>query len=153
MRRLQFLLAIRQLEKNKGFTLLNILGLTLGLTTFFFITLYVVDELSYDRYNKNVDRIYRVNSDLKIGDRISYMADAAPPVAGILKANYPEVEDVVRVFPQSSSRFQKGSEQIEETRIAIVDPDFFKIFTLHMIAGDPPGSLCWAGSSCCLSPW
>jgi len=80
MRRLQFLLAIRQLEKNKGFTLLNILGLTLGLTTFFFITLYVVDELSYDRYNKNVDRIYRVNSDLKIGDRISYMADAAPPV-------------------------------------------------------------------------
>ena len=78
MRRLQFLLAIRQLEKNKGFTLLNILGLTLGLTTFFFITLYVVDELSYDRYNRNADRIYRVNSDLKIGDRVSYMADAAP---------------------------------------------------------------------------
>jgi putative ABC transport system permease protein len=141
MRRLQFLLAIRQLEKNKGFTLLNILGLTLGLTTFFLITLYVVDELSYDRYNKNVDRIYRVNSDLKIGDRISYMADAAPPVAGILKANYPEVGNVVRVFPQSSSRFQKGNEQIEETRIAIVDPDFFKIFTLRIIAGDPGTAL------------
>jgi putative ABC transport system permease protein len=46
MRRLQFLLAIRQLQRNKGFTLLNILGLTLGLTTFFFITLYVVNELS-----------------------------------------------------------------------------------------------------------
>jgi putative ABC transport system permease protein len=141
MRRLHLLLAIRQLRTNRSFTLLNILGLTLGMATFFFIVLYVVDELNYDRYNTNANRIYRVNTDLKVGDRISSMADAAPPVAGLLRDNYPEVQSVTRVFPQYASRFKKGTDLIEEHHIAIADSDFFKVFTLPMIAGDPATAL------------
>ena len=141
MRRLHLLLAIRQLRTNRSFTLLNILGLTLGLATFFFIVLYVVDELGYDRYNKNASRIYRVNTDLRIGDHISYMADAAPPVAGLLRDNYPEVQSVVRILPQYASRFKKGNDLIEEQHIAIADADLFSIFTLPMIAGDPATAL------------
>jgi len=141
MRRLNLLLAIRQLQRHRGFTLLNILGLTLGLTTFFLIILYVVDELNYDRYNMNVQRIYRINTDLKIGDHISYMADAAPPVAGILRDNYPEVQSVVRIFPQYGSRFKKGNDLIEEKHIAVADADLFKIFTLPMITGNPATAL------------
>jgi putative ABC transport system permease protein len=58
--------AIRTLLKNKGFTAINVLGLALGLATCLLIVFYVVDELSYDRYNANSDRIYRVNEDLKL---------------------------------------------------------------------------------------
>jgi putative ABC transport system permease protein len=141
MRRLQFLLAIRQLRKNKGFTLLNILGLTLGLTTFICITLYVADELRYDRYNLHADRIYRVNSDMKLNDHISYMADAAPPVAATLMTHYPEVQAAVRLLPQGGSRFLKGTRAIKEDRIVVCDPEIFEVFSLPMIVGNPVTAL------------
>jgi putative ABC transport system permease protein len=141
MRRFNLLLAIRQLQKNKGFTLLNILGLTLGLTTFVCITLYVVDELRYDRFNLNADRIYRVNSDMNLNDHVSYMADAAPPVAANLEAHYPEVQTAVRLLPQGGSRFQSGNETIREDRVVVADPDIFEVFTLPMIDGDPATAL------------
>ena len=141
MRRLQFLLAIRHLGKSKGFTVLNILGLTLGLTTFICITLYVVDELGYDRYNHNADRIYRVNSDMLLNDHVSYMADAAPPVAATLKTHYPEVQAAVRLLPQGGSRFLKGTRAIKEDRVVVCDPEIFEVFTLPMIAGNPATAL------------
>jgi len=141
MRRLHLRLAIRQLQRNKGFTLLNILGLTLGLATFFVITLYVVDELSYDRYNRNANRIYRVNTDLRLGQHISYMADAAPPVAPTLQRNYPEVQQAVRMLPQPGLRFLKGDAKIAEPRVVVCDPQVFDIFTLPMIEGNPATAL------------
>jgi putative ABC transport system permease protein len=141
MRRLQLLLAVRNLQRNRGFTLLNILGLTLGLTTFLCITLFVVDEFRYDRYNRNADRIYRVNSDMKLTDHISYMADAAPPVAATLRDNYPDVQTAVRLLPQAGHRFLKGTRPIREDRIVICDPAIFDVFTLPMIAGNPATAL------------
>src|SRR5580693_2389309 len=141
MRRFNLTLAIRQLQKNKGFTLLNILGLTLGLTPLVCITLFVVDELRYDRFNGNADRIYRVNSDMMMNDHVSYMADAAPPVAANLQAHYPEVQTAVRLLPQGGSRFQSGNESIREDRVVVADPDIFEVFTLPMIAGDPATAL------------
>jgi len=141
MLRFNLLLAIRQLQKNKGFTLLNIFGLTLGLTTFVCITLFVVDELRYDRFNDNAGRIYRVNSDMMMNDHVSYMADAAPPVAANLRTHYPEVQTAVRLLPQGGSRFQKGNESIREDRVVVADPGIFEIFTLPMIAGDPATAL------------
>ena len=60
--------AFRSLQKNKGFTAINVFGLALGLAACLLIVFYVVDELSYDNYNVNANRIYRVNEDLKLGD-------------------------------------------------------------------------------------
>src|SRR5580658_9657318 len=59
--------AFRSLWKNKGFSAINILGLAIGLATCLLILIYVSDELSYDRYNVNADRIYRVDNDIKFG--------------------------------------------------------------------------------------
>src|SRR5579872_6108263 len=112
MRRFQFLLAIRHLKANRSFTLLNIAGLTLGLTTFLCITLYVIDELSYDRFNRKADRIYRINTDLKLDSRVTYMADAAPPVAPALLSHYPQVQAAVRMLPQPGTRFLHGQEKL-----------------------------------------
>jgi putative ABC transport system permease protein len=142
MRRLQFLLAIRQLQKNKGFTLLNILGLTLGLTTFLCITLYVVDELSYDRYNRNADRIYRVNTDMRLNGKNTYLADAAPPVGQTLVRNYPEVEKAARLLPvEGGMRVGKGNTEIQETRVVMCDPEILRIFTLPFVDGNPATAL------------
>jgi putative ABC transport system permease protein len=135
-------LAYRQLSKTRGFTLLNILGLTLGLTTFLLIILYVADEWSYDRFNTKADRIYRVVTDIKANGQISHYADAAPPVAPILQKNYPQVEQAIRVLPQNVN-FRNGNsnQEIRESNVSIVDPEIFSVFTLPMIEGDPATAL------------
>ncbi|HEY4336003.1 MAG TPA: ABC transporter permease, partial [Puia sp.] len=146
MSSLQFKLAIRQLKKNKAFTLLNILGLTLGLTTFLLIVLYVTDELNFDRYNTKFDRIVRLNTDVVLNSQPSAFADAAPPVAATLKAHFPEVEQTARISPLTDAsnsviRFRKGDREISEIAVAQADPTLFQIFDLPMLKGDPSTAL------------
>ncbi|HXO75020.1 MAG TPA: ABC transporter permease, partial [Puia sp.] len=136
-----FKTAVRNLLRNKGFTFLNVFGLTLGLATCLLIVLYVVDELSYDRYNVNAGRIYRVNTDLKVNGKVSYFASATPPVAATLTAHYPEVEKAVRIYHAEARRFRKGNEEIEEEHTFICDPEIFNVFTLPMTQGDPATAL------------
>jgi putative ABC transport system permease protein len=132
-----FKLAIRHLTKNRAFTLLNNLGLTLGLATFLLIALYVADEWNYDRFNTKADRIARLNTDLFSDSRLSQFADAAPPVAPTLIRDYPEVETAARCLREDGIRFRMGSQDINEHHTASVDPAFFNIFTLPVIEGDP----------------
>ncbi len=141
MRPTNLRLAIRQLIKTRGFTVLNILGLTLGLTTFLLIVLFIANECSYDRWNANADRIYRVNTDLNLNQHISYMADAAPPVAPTLLKNYPQVEQAVRLLPQPGMRFKQAGHLIAEPHVVICDPHIFAVFTLPMVAGNPATAL------------
>ena len=136
-----FKTALRNLLRNKGFTFLNVFGLTLGLATCLLIVLYVVDELSYDRYNVNAARIYRVNTDLKVNGKVSYFASATPPVAGTLTAHYPEVEKAARIYHAEARRFKKGNEEIEEEHTFVCDPEIFSVFTLPMTEGDPVTAL------------
>ncbi len=129
-------LALRQLRKNKTFTTLNILGLSIGLTTFLLIVLYIKDELSFDRYNKNADRIVRINSDLVDDGKLTSFADAAPVVAAALKTNYAQVESTARFAPQQGVRFRRGNDDLTEQYVATVDPSFFQVFTLKTLDGD-----------------
>ena len=95
--------AYRSLLKNKGFTAINVLGLALGLATCLLIVFYVFDELSYDRYNVNLDRIYRVNNDIKFGGNENSYSESPAPTAAALKADFPEIEQVMR-FRQRGGR-------------------------------------------------
>ncbi|MBK0379171.1 ABC transporter permease [Mucilaginibacter segetis] len=133
--------AFRSISKNKSFTLINILGLALGLTTCLFIVFYVVDELSYDRYNINANRIFRVNEDLKLGDNSVQYAVAMPPLAKTLKAEYPYVEDAVRIKNAGATHVKKNNVNIIENRLAFADASLFNVFTLPMISGDPKTAL------------
>ena len=74
-------IAWRNLMMNKAFTLINVLGLALGLTTCLLIVFYVFDELSYDRYNTKIDWIYRINSDIKFGGNENSYAQSPAPTA------------------------------------------------------------------------
>ena len=89
--------AFRNLVKSKFYTSLNIIGLAAGLATCLLIMLYVMDELSYDKYNINADRIYRVNNEVKFGDNHFDMA-VSPALLGItMVREFPEVEQYTRL--------------------------------------------------------
>ena len=134
-------LALRQFQKNRSFSILNLLGLTLGLTTFLLIVLYVTDELSYDRYNVNAHRIVRIHTDINIHNQLTQFADASPAVAAKIAQTYPEVEKAVRVLPEDDHLFRHGGENIREPRLAYVDPGFFDVFTFQTLDGDPARAL------------
>jgi putative ABC transport system permease protein len=133
--------AVRSLYKNKGFTAINILGLALGLATCLLIVFYVVDELSYDRYNTNADRIYRVNEDLKLGENNVQYAVAMPPLAKTLKVEYPYIEDATRIKAAGTTHVKKGNINMIENRVGFVDASIFNVFTLPMVSGDPKTAL------------
>ena len=133
--------AFRSLLKNKGFTAINILGLALGLGACLLIVFYVVDELSYDRYNTKSERIYRVNADLKLGENRKDYAVVMPPLAKTLVAEYPYVEDAVRIKNAYTMHVKKGEVNMVENKVAFADPSLFNVFTLPMISGDSKTAL------------
>jgi putative ABC transport system permease protein len=134
-------IAFKSLLKTRNVTIINVLGLALGLATCLLIVFYVVDDLSYDRYNAKADRIYRINSDIKYGGNSSSYAVSPPPLANALAPNIPEVELATRIIAAVDSRFKKGNEHISETKVAYADASLFDVFTLPMIAGDPKTAL------------
>jgi putative ABC transport system permease protein len=133
--------AFRSLQKNKGFTTINVLGLALGLATCLLIVFYVVDELSYDKYNVNSSRIYRVNEDLKLGDNKVQYAVCMAPLAQTLKNDFPDVENAVRLKKIGDMHVTKGTESILEDNALFADPSVFDVFTLPAIYGDEKTAL------------
>jgi putative ABC transport system permease protein len=133
--------AFRNLLKNKGFTAINVLGLALGLTTCLLIVFYVFDELSYDRYNVNADRIYRINNDVKFGGNEGSYSESPAPTAAALKADFPEIEQVTRFRQRGGNQVKKGNQNIQEDNMVYADPAIFSVFTLPMIDGKPATAL------------
>jgi putative ABC transport system permease protein len=133
--------AYRSLLKNKGFTTINVLGLTLGIATCLLIVFYVMDELSFDRFNDNADRIYRVNNDIKFGGMENSYAVAPPPAAMALKADFPEVEQVTRLWSYGGVRVKKDNQIIPEDNVLFADSTLFSVFTLPMVDGNPAEAL------------
>ncbi len=137
-----FKIAIRNLWKNKAFSAINIIGLAVGLAVCLLITLYVVDELSYDRYNKNAGRIYRVDADVKFGGNELRLAVASDPMGATLKKDYPQVEEYARIYTSEGSKLiKKGNEYIEEEHVANADSTLFNVFTLPAIEGNTKTAL------------
>jgi putative ABC transport system permease protein len=133
--------AFRNLLKNKGFTVLNVLGLALGLATCLLIVFYIFDELSYDRFNIKADRIYRVNNDIKFGGNENSYAVSPAPMAAAFLSDIPEVEQVVRFRYRGGMRVKTGNERIQESRMIYADPSVFSLFTFPMISGNPVTAL------------
>ncbi|MEJ7679050.1 MAG: ABC transporter permease [Segetibacter sp.] len=92
-----FKIAFRSFWRNKSYSAINIFGLAMGLATCLMITLFVFDELSYDKHNKNADRIYRVNTDIKLNNSLFKDRATPAPMADILLKDYPQIEQVVRI--------------------------------------------------------
>ena len=135
-------IAWRNLLKNKTFSLINIIGLASGLACFILITLYITDELSYDRYHEKANRIYRINSDIRFGGTDLNMAVSADPMGATLKKDYPQVEEFTRIYASEGSKlFKKENAYITEDRVVYADSTLFEVFTFPAIAGNTKTAL------------
>jgi putative ABC transport system permease protein len=130
-------IAWRNLVRNKAFSIINITGLAIGLSCFLLIALYVMDELSYDRFYPNADRIYRINSDVRFGGADLHMPVTSDMMGELLKKDYPQVENYTRIYTFSGDKLiKKGNDYIDEERVAHVDSTFFDVFQLPVAEGD-----------------
>lgn len=135
-------IAWRNLWKNKAFTFINITGLATGLACFILITLYVSDELSFDKHLDNVENIYRINSDIRMGSTDLKLAVCSDPMGSTLKKDYPEVEEYTRIYTSSGSKLiKKDNSFITESRVANADSTFFSVFQLPAIEGNTSSAL------------
>ena len=134
--------AWRNLLKNKVFSVINILGLAIGLSCFLLISMYVLDELSYDKYNDKSARIYRVHSDIRFGGS-DLILPVSPDIMGAtLKKDYPEIEEFTRLYTSGGSKLiRKGTQFINENAVGHADSTIFKVFTLPVLSGDPNTAL------------
>jgi len=129
--------AWRNLLKNKAFSLINIAGLAIGIACFILIGNYVLDELSYDRWNKNADQIYRVDADIILGGSELNLAVSSDPMGATLKQDYPQVKEYVRLYGSSGSKLiKKGDEFINEPSVVHADSTLLRIFPFEVVAGD-----------------
>ncbi|RFZ95320.1 ABC transporter permease [Mucilaginibacter conchicola] len=129
-------IAFKNLLKNRNVTLINIFGLALGLASCLLIVFYVVDELSFDRFNTNAERIYRVNTDISFGGNAASYAIGAPPLAAEAVNKLPQVEKAVRITAATEVRFKKGNESISEAKVANADSTLFDVFSLPVLHGN-----------------
>ncbi|MHA7102007.1 ABC transporter permease [Roseivirga pacifica] len=135
--------ALRSLRKNKSYSLLNILGLASGMLVFMLITRYVTYELSYDGYHEKKDRIFRVykRDDGNVYQGTDQFAVVPAPLPTAMKAEFPEVEAAARVLRRQNALIEVGDEFFIESNLHGVDPDFFEIFSLEILKGDPNSPL------------
>jgi len=133
--------ALRNLWKNKAFSAINIIGLASGLAVCLLIVLYVVDELSYDKYNVKADRIYRIDADIFFNNTSAIFAVSPDPLGPALKRDFPGIEEIARVNYQGGILIKKNNQNVQDDNAAFADSTFFKVFTVSMIEGDPSTAL------------
>jgi putative ABC transport system permease protein len=135
--------AWRNILRGKGFSLLNIAGLAVGLAVCVLILLYVRAETSYDAYHTYVDRTYRVqNASLKADGSIGgEFATLAPSFALLLRNDLPEIERLARTWNPSGTVVRSGDRTFTEERFFFAEPEIFDILTLPLLQGDPATAL------------
>ncbi|RYY63372.1 MAG: ABC transporter permease, partial [Chitinophagaceae bacterium] len=127
----------RNIKRHKGFSFINIAGLTLGLTACIIIGLFVRDEKQYDKFIPGADRIYRVYQQSE-ADVSNIIASSPPAFATTLKQNYPEVEKTVRVVGINASvLFEAGNKKLYQQGGFIADSNFFDLFPLRFQYASP----------------
>ncbi|HKJ67191.1 MAG TPA: ABC transporter permease, partial [bacterium] len=128
-----FKTAVRNIYRHKGYSIMNIAGLAIGMAACLLILLFVLDELSYDRFHEKAEHIYRMN----IHDPNFGGTPALPAVMGPrLTDMYPEIRNLVRLLKQPTI-IREGSNLTKEERFFYVDSTFFQMFSFQLRSGDP----------------
>ncbi len=135
-------IAFRRARKHKGHSFINLAGLAVGMAACILILVWVQDELSYDRFHKNANQIYRINAEDLSGGKSFLLAGSPAPLGQAMRDELPEVLNVTRV--QSGwGRWdlRLGENLFQEEYLAAVDPSFFEIFRFPFVSGDPKTAL------------
>jgi len=135
-----FKIAVRNLWRHKGFSVLNIAGLAVGMSAFFLIYQYVRFETSYDNFHSKSARIYRLVTDLESTAATQHIASTSMPMAINLKADYPDIEAVVRLN-RNATLIKRGDVRFQEKGTVFADSSLFTLFDFPLVKGNPDSAL------------
>lgn len=133
------LIAVRNLRKHVGYSTINVIGLSLGLTTCLLLVTWIRHEISYDKFHEKADRLYRVSLEYSFGGQSAALSVSPTALLPALK-ELPEVENGVRLYnPSAYNSFivQHGDQTFSENHFYAADSSFFKIFSYPLISGNP----------------
>jgi putative ABC transport system permease protein len=140
-----FKTAFRNFKRNKSYTLINTLGLSVGIAACFLIFLVVQFESSFDNFHPKKNSIYRVGTEFHNQDGISYSAGVAFPVATALRVDFPQIKEVASIFKQGGEiTIEDGNSQqkkLQEDNFYYAEPQFFNIFNFPFLEGDAKSAL------------
>ncbi len=137
-----FKIAYRNLLRQKGFSFINVAGLSLGLTACLLIALFVWDERQFDKFIPEGEQVFRIYTETKSDEGVENMAFTSPRFAPTLQQQFPEVEEVLRVLHiQSTNLFEAGGKKMYEAGGINADPSFFNVFPLSFVYGSPKDAL------------
>jgi putative ABC transport system permease protein len=130
--------AWRNIVRHKFISAINISGLAIGLTCCLLILTYIINELSYDKFNKNADRTYRVTRIFydPNGNTTLHLSAVAPPFGPLIQTAFPDIEKIARVLPNGTTAFRYKDKLFNEKDAFFADENFSKVFTLDVIKGD-----------------
>lgn len=131
-------IALRNFNKNMGYSFINIGGLAIGITVVFFVALYINYETSFDKQFKDSNKIYRVVKDFVFEDGTIPDATTPPALAPALKNELPEVEATLKIMPGWGSKYlmSSGENKFYEENVLKADSNFFEIFNVEILSGD-----------------
>ncbi len=135
------LFAFRNMKRQKFYTFLNVLGISVGLTCCIFISLFVLDEWSYDKHWKNKEEIYRVYVDIDFGTTQARYANATAPMADIFENEYDDVLIAARWINSPRLTFRINDALFEESNVIYADQDILEIFSMEAIHGQIENAL------------
>lgn len=136
------LVSFRNLWRHRGFSLLNMIGLTVGMTAFFLVFLYVCFELSYDSFHSKADRIYRIVSDVQTPTGVQHFSGPPVPATIGMSRELPEIERTTRLSLGDNWMVIRGDNEAFETDdVALADSNFFRVFDFPLVKGDPRSAL------------
>lgn len=133
--------AIRNIIKHKGFSTINIVGLAIGIACSIFIMIFVVHELSYDKFHEKADRIYRIAVRASVGDTKIRQTYSSSATFKKLLEDFPEIEKGVKFLNLGRTPVKLGETTFYESRFFAVDSTFFDVFTFPLIHGNPETAL------------
>ena len=138
-----FKIAWRNLMKYKFISFINLFGLTVGLTCCLLITTYIINELSYDKYNKNAENIYRVTRSFNNQDGVVSLnlSTVSPPFGYYFPTEFPEIKKMTRLLNSGTTPFKYKEKLINEPNVYFADENLFDVFTLKVLKGNPETAL------------
>jgi putative ABC transport system permease protein len=136
-------IAWRNLKKQPFFTFLNVFGLAVGMAGGLLISLYIYDELSFDKMFADADRIHRINVDIKFGGEEIILPEVSAPMALAIEKDYPQIELITRFRNRNSLSIRKSGTElnVKETKTAYADDTFFDMFGIDLLVGNPKTAL------------
>src|ERR1700733_10472570 len=130
--------AFRNIKRNPFISFINIFGLTVGLTCCLLIVTYVINERSYDKFNKNANDIYRVTRIFYSAPNVEslHLSAVAPPFGPLLQTAFSDIKKVSRVLPNGTTALRYKEKLFNEQNAAFADENFFDFFSVPVVKGD-----------------